>query len=648
MNENPNHNQQKTKGGKKDLIAINGKTENSHLDSASMIEVEDNIDFAKYLDECTDIKTALEEGDVVRGKVIAITQTDILIDINYKSEGVIAKDEFTDNRGNLKVNIGDEVEVLVELKEDTNGRIKLSHSRAASMKIWEKIEEAYRNNEIIKGKVVERVKGGLAVDIGIRAFLPGSLIDTHPVKNLDSFIGEEIEVKVIKSNKKRGNIVLSRKIILDEENQIKKLETLKTLQEGDVLKGTVKNITSYGAFIDLGGIDGLLHITDMSWGRIAHPSELFVVGDEIEVKVLAFDREQEKVSLGYKQKTSDPWGEVVEKYPVGQKADGKVTSITDYGAFVELEEGIEGLIHISEMSWDKKIKHPSKIVGIGDNIQAVVLEIDKESRKISLGLKQTEPNPWEKIAKKYEVGQIIEGKVRNITNFGAFVAIEEGIDGLIHVSDISYTKRINHPSEVLKKGDVVKARILNIDPENQQISLGLKQLASAAWDEFFESHKVGDIINGKVTRITTFGAFVEVASDVEGLIHISEINIKKVEKPEDILTEGSEYTMKIINLDREEKKIGLSIKAILLDEKKKKKRKPKPKKTEQPKAKAEKKEGTINIGDLIGAKLSSLREKSIESQKTSEETVETLENKDEAESSAEIETPSEATEDKNN
>jgi len=621
MNENANHNELKTKGGKKDLLSINGKTEDDSLKMASIIEVEDNVDFAKYLDECHEIKTALEEGDVVNGTVIAITRTDLIIDIKYKSEGVVSKDEFTDNRGNIRVKIGDEVEVLVEQKEDQNGRIKLSHSRAASMKIWEKIEEAYKNNSIIKGKVVERVKGGLAVDIGIRAFLPGSLIDTHPVKNLDSFIGEEIEVKVIKSNKKRGNIVLSRKIILDEENQVKKQETLKTLKEGDVLKGTVKNITSYGAFIDLGGIDGLLHITDMSWGRIAHPSELFVVGDEIEVKVLAFDREQEKVSLGYKQKTADPWEKVQEKYPAGEKANGKVTSITDYGAFVELEEGIEGLIHISEMSWDKKIKHPSKIVGIGDNIQAVVLEIDKDSRKISLGLKQTEPNPWEKIAKKYEVGQIIEGKVRNITNFGAFVAIEDGVDGLIHVSDISYTKRINHPSEVLKKGDVVKTRILNIDSENQQISLGLKQLASAAWDEFFESHKVGDIINGRVTRIATFGAFVEVSPDVEGLIHISEINIKKVEKPEDLLTEGSEYTMKIINLDRDEKKIGLSIKAILFDENKKKKRKPKPKKTEQPKAKVEKKEGTINIGDLIGDKLSSLRQKSTESGKTKEQPV---------------------------
>jgi small subunit ribosomal protein S1 len=635
MNENANHHKLKTKGGKKDLLSINVKTEDDSLKMASIIEVEDNVDFAKYLDECHEIKTAIEEGDVVTGKVIAITHSDLIIDIKYKSEGVVSKEEFMDNRGNLKVKIGDEVEVLVEVKEDQNGRIRLSHSRAASMKIWEKIEEAYKNNDIIKGKVVERVKGGLAVDIGIRAFLPGSLIDTHPVKNLDSFIGEEIEVKVIKSNKKRGNIVLSRKIILDEENQVKKHETLKTLKEGDVLKGTVKNITSYGAFIDLGGIDGLLHITDMSWGRIAHPSELFVVGDEIEVKVLAFDREQEKVSLGYKQKTADPWEKVQEKYPAGEKANGKVTSITDYGAFVELEEGIEGLIHISEMSWDKKIKHPSKIVGIGDNIQAVVLEIDKDNRKISLGLKQTEPNPWEKIAKKYEAGQIIEGKVRNITNFGAFVAIEDGVDGLIHVSDISYTKRINHPSEVLKKGDVVKARILNIDSENQQISLGLKQLASAAWDEFFESHKVGDIINGRVTRIATFGAFVEVAPDVEGLIHISEINIKKVEKPEDLLTEGSEYTMKIINLDREEKKIGLSIKAILFDENKKKKRKPKPKKTEQPKTKVEKKEGTINIGDLIGDKLSSLRVKSIESGKAKE--------KQEA-SETPSDTPSESTE----
>ncbi|MBN2134526.1 MAG: 30S ribosomal protein S1 [Acidobacteria bacterium] len=582
---------------------------NSFSESKGTVEIQDeNLEFEKLLDMYDNTAASYDEGEVVMGKVIKITDSEVIVDIGYKSEGVIPKQEFLRPDGSISINIGDEVEVLIVMEEDQDGRIHLSHSRAASMKIWDRIEAAHRDEEVITGKVLERVKGGLAVDVGIRAFLPGSLIDTHPIRNLDSFIGEEIDVKVIKVNKKRGNIVLSRKVIIDEENKHKREETLKTLKEGDITKGIVKNITSYGAFVDLGGIDGLLHITDMSWGRITHPSELFVVGDEVEVKVLAFDKEGEKVSLGYKQKTDDPWEGIAEKYPVSAKVKGKVTSITDYGAFISLEEGIEGLVHVSEMSWDKKVKHPSKIVGVGDIIETVVLEIDQDNRKISLGLKQIEPNPWEKIAEKYEIGSLIEGTVRNLTSFGAFVEIEEGIDGLIHLTDISYTKRINHPSEVVKKGDVIKARILNIDPENQQISLGLKQLTSEAWDDFFTNHEVGDLIEGKVTRITTFGAFVEVAQDVEGLIHVSELDTKKIDKPEDVLVEGQSYSMKIINLDRDEKKIGLSIKAIIMDEKKKaRKKKPKPKKEKVQKTKTENKEGTINIGDLVGDQLSSLR-----------------------------------------
>ncbi len=588
----------------------------SEDNSIGNVTIDEDIDFEKYFDNLEEMDTSFDPGDVVKGTILKIKETEVLVDIGYKSEGVISIEEFQNRDNSLKVKEGDEVEVLILVEEDKDGRIKLSHSRAASMKVWDKIEDAYREDKIITGKVIERVKGGLAIDVGIRAFLPGSLIDSHPIRNLDSLIGDELEVKVIKVNKKRGNIVLSRKIIIDEQNKHKKEETLKTLKEGDIVDGIVKNITSYGAFIDLGGIDGLLHITDMSWSRITHPSELFVIGDEVAVKVLSFDREGEKVSLGYKQKTSDPWEGIADKYPVGEKVNGKVVSITDYGAFIELEEGIEGLIHISEMTWDKKTKHPSKIVGVGDEVEAVVLDIDQENRKISLGLKQTEPNPWEQIAEKYQEGSIIEGKVRNLTTFGAFVEIEEGIDGLLHVSDISYTKRINHPSEVLKKGDLVKARILNIDADNQQISLGLKQLTSEAWDDFFEQHNVGDLVEGTITRITSFGAFVQVSTDVEGLIHVSELDTRKVEKPEDMLTEGETYQMKIINLDRDEKKIGLSIKSIKIDEiKKKKKKTTKPKKEKAAKDKGEKKEGTINFGDLIGEQLSSLRDKTAEVEK---------------------------------
>src|SRR5713226_3147951 len=424
------------------------------------------------------------EGEVVKGVVLQVSDSEVIVDVGYKSEGIIPIDEFRDETGKISVKAGDTVDVLLEKTEDKEGYVVL-------------------------GRVIERVKGGLAVDIGVRAFLPGSQVDLRPVRNLDSLKGQELRMRVIKVNKKRGNIVLSRKAVLEEENAEKKHHTLETLEEGKVLMGTVKNITEYGAFVDLGGIDGLLHITDMSWGRINHPSEVLNVGEEIKVQVLKFDRESERVSLGYKQLKADPWTTATLKYPTGSRVKGKVVSLTDYGAFVELEQGVEGLIHVSEMSWSKKVKHPSKVLTVGQEVECQVLGIDQEAHRISLGLKQVESNPWNELAEKYPVGSKIKGKVRNLTEFGAFVEVEEGIDGLIHISDLSWTKRVKHPSEVLKKGDTVEAVVLNIDAENQRLSLGLKQLATDMWDEFFSHHKVNDIVQGKVVRVTNFGAFVE-------------------------------------------------------------------------------------------------------------------------------------------
>jgi small subunit ribosomal protein S1 len=466
----------------------------------------------------------------------------------------------------VSIKVGDTVDVLLEKTEDKEGYVVLSKEKAEKMKVWDDVERAYQERRIVTGRVIERVKGGLAVDIGVRAFLPGSQVDLRPVRNLDSLRGQELRMRVIKVNKKRGNIVLSRKAVLEEENAEKKRDTLETLEEGKVLMGTVKNITEYGAFVDLGGIDGLLHITDMSWGRINHPSEVLNVGDEIKVQVLKFDRDTERVSLGYKQLKADPWTTATIKYPVGARVKGKVVSLTDYGAFVELEEGVEGLIHVSEMSWSKKVKHPSKILTVGQEVECQVLGIDQEAHRISLGLKQTESNPWSQLVEKYPVGSKIKGKVRNLTEFGAFVEVEEGIDGLIHISDLSWTKRVKHPSEVLKKGDVVEAVVLNIDAENQRLSLGLKQLATDMWDEFFAHHKVGDIVEGRIVRLTNFGAFVELLEGIEGLVHVSELDEKRIEKPEEQFKPGDVFAMKILKINETEKKIGLSIKAVKQDE----------------------------------------------------------------------------------
>jgi small subunit ribosomal protein S1 len=508
----------------------------------------------------------IAEGEVVSGKVLQIAGGEVVVDVGYKSEGIIALNEFRDESGNVTIKVGDTVDVLLEKAEDKNGYLILSREKAEKMKVWDQIEEAYQNRTIVKGRVIERIKGGLAVDIGVRAFLPGSQVDVRPVRNLDSLKGQELEMRVIKVNKKRGNIVLSRKVVMEEQLAGRKQETLHALEEGRVFRGVVKNLTDYGAFIDLGGIDGLLHITDMSFGRIQHPSELFNVGDQIEVVVLKFDRETERVSLGYKQLSPDPWDSAQERFPVGSRVRGKVVSLTDYGAFVELEPGVEGLIHVSEMSWSKRVKHPSKVLNVGDEVEAMVLQVGVDERRISLGLKQVEPNPWQQLAEKYETGARIQGKVRNLTDFGAFVEVEEGIDGLIHISDMSWNKRINHPSEVLKKGDTVDAVVLNIDAENQRLSLGLKQLGSDVWEEFFNRHQEGDIVDGKVVRLTNFGAFVEIEEGIEGLLHISEVDDERVEKPEDKLKVGESYRMKIIKMSSADRKIGLSIRAVHRDD----------------------------------------------------------------------------------
>ncbi len=523
-------------------------------------------DYEKLLDMYDVSFRSLAEGQVVKGRILKVLPNEVIVDVGYKSEGIIQIQEFTDPDGTVRVSEGDEVDVLLEKHENREGYVVLSKEKAEKVRVWETVEAAFNSGSIVKGRVIERIKGGLAVDIGVRAFLPGSLVDVRPVRNLDSMRGKEIRARVIKVNRRRGNIVLSRKAVLEEENQEKKKKTLEILEEGKRIKGVVKNITGYGAFLDLGGIDGLLHITDMSWGRINHPSEVFSVGDEVEVIVLKFDRETERVSLGYKQLKADPWEQVGERYSAGSRVKGKVVSLTDYGAFVELEEGVEGLVHVSEMSWTKKVKHPSKVLTVGSLIEAAVLDVDLRQRRLSLGLKQIEPNPWDMIAQKYEVNSKITGKVRNLTDFGAFVEVEEGVDGLIHISDLSWTKRVKHPSEILKKGDEVEAIILKIDAENQRLSLGLKQLQPNVWDEFFDRHVVGDMVHGKISRMADFGVFVEIAEGVEGLVHVSELADERVEHPKDRFNEGDEVRAKIIKMDTLERKVGLSIKAAAADE----------------------------------------------------------------------------------
>jgi len=519
-------------------------------------------DFAAALETFTTETEESVGGDrVIKGTVVKLTATHVVVDIGAKSEGMLPIAEVLDHEGKPRFQPGDEIDVMRDKGETEEGYVNLSHLKAQRLRAWDDIERAYNEKKPIKGVVVDRIKGGLTVDIhGARAFLPGSQVDLRPIRNLDGMKGQTMEVAIIKLNKKRGNIVVSRKQLLEEEQAEKRGKTLEHLEEGTVTTGVVKNLTEYGAFVDMGGIDGLLHITDMSWGRLTHPRDLVNVGDQIQVKVLKYDKDKQRVSLGFKQLTPDPWLDAEHRYPVGAHVHGRVISVTDYGAFVELEQGIEGLVHVSEMTWSKRMKHPSKLVNVDDQVDCVVLSVNPAERRISLGMRQLASNPWDTLHDKYPVGATVEGRVRNLTEFGAFIEIEDGIDGLVHVSNLSWTKRVKHPSEVLKKGDRVKAVILAIEPDKRRLSLGVKQMQPDVWDSFFAQHRVGDILHGKVLRVANFGAFVEIAEGVEGLCHNSEAvddNGQPIH-----LEPGLEFDFKIIKMNQEEKKVGLSIKAV--------------------------------------------------------------------------------------
>ena len=501
----------------------------------------------------------LEEGTITEGRVVAMTKDKVVVDIGYKSEGMIPSDQFSpDDLQALKV--GDSLQVYIEECEDDDGNLVLSKEKADKMKIWEELEKLFNEEKSIDGKIISRIKGGMMVDIGVKAFLPGSQIDLHPVRDLDGLVGKTFPLKIIKINHRRGNVVVSRRVLLEETRDKKRQTTLANLKEGQLIQGMVKNITDYGAFIDLGGIDGLLHITDMSWGRVGHPSEMFTVGDRVEVNVLKYDRETGRISLGLKQKSADPWTNVAGKYPIGTRVRGRVVSLTDYGAFIELEPGVEGLVHVSEMSWTHEVRHPSRVVTVGDQVEAAVLNVDPASRKISLGMKQTAPNPWDMIESKYPIGTKIEGKVKSLTDFGAFIGLEEGIDGLIHISDMSWTKHIKHPSELFKKAQKVDAVVLRIDKEKERLSLGFKQLSRDPWDDEIPArYHVGDSVTGKVSKVADFGIFIELEGGVEGLIHISEAGLDGAAKLEEKFKLQDDVTAKIIKVDREERKIALSL-----------------------------------------------------------------------------------------
>ena len=573
-------------------------------------DASEDMDADNFMKMYEESLKSIQEGEVVSGEIVQVDKEYVLVDIGYKSEGQISIHEFLDEQGRVCAKVGDKVEVLLEKREDDEGVIRLSKEKAAKIKIWDQIKEIYESDGTVKGRIVSRVKGGLSVDIGLQAFLPGSQVDLRPVRDMDSLVDTDHEFKIVKYNKRRGNIVLSRRAILESERATLKEETLKIIGEGAVLKGAVKNITDYGLFIDLGGIDGLVHITDMSWGRVGHPSEMHRVGDEIEVKVLSFDREKERVSLGIKQLAPDPWSQVAEKYPIGEKIDGRVVSLTDYGAFVEVEQGVEGLIHVSEMSWTRKIRHPSQILNVGDPVNAIVLNMDISRKRISLGMKQVEPNPWDVIEEKYPVGTTIEWKIKNITDFGTFIGIDEGIDGLVHISDMSWTKRIKHPSEIFKKGQEVQAVVLNIDKENERFSLGIKQLAPDPWDEIPTKYKPGTRVTGTVTNITDFGLFIELEEGIEGLVHVSEISGDKRGNPLSRFQVDDVIQTKVINVSRREKKIGLSIRKL-----------------EQTSEKEifksylnNRKEATSNLGDLLREGMMNLEAQAVPDDVHSEET----------------------------
>ena len=529
--------------------------EQSSVESSGEVQNMEEMDFQQILDSSM---KDLKEGEIVQGEVIQITSDHVVVDVGYKSEGRIAISQFRAKDGTTTVQVGESVQVYLEQWEDDDGEIVLSKDKADQLRVWEEINKVLEKDGVIEGRVSAVIKGGLSVDIGVEAFLPGSQVDLHPIRDLASLIGQTFKFKVLKFNKRRGNIVLSRRALLEKEREALRKETVQSLKEGQIVEGIIKNITDYGLFVDLGGIDGLLHITDISWGRVTNPSEMFKIGEQIKVKIISFDRENERVSLGYKQIKPDPWEQAEERYPIGARIKGKIVNITNYGAFIELEEGIEGLIHISEMSWIKKVRHPSQLLSIGDLVEAMVLDLDVPRKRISLSLKQLEPNPWVIMEERYPPGTVIEGKVKNITDFGIFFGFDEGIDGLVHISDISWTQKIKHPSELYKKGQEVRAVVLSIDKENERFSLGIKQLEKDPWDGIAERYQPRQTIKGTVTNVTSFGVFLELGEGIEGLIHISEMGEVKV----DDCKSGEELEAVITNIDKKGRKISLSIKEL--------------------------------------------------------------------------------------
>ena len=525
-------------------------TDNETFDFEAALDNYSNSDFGD-----------LEEGSLTTGEIVQIDDATVLVDVNFKSEGQIPTSEFRDIAGNITVKVGDKIDVYVVRKNEMEGTITLSFEKAKRMQVFDQLERVQENNETISGKIMRRIKGGYTVDIGgVEAFLPGSHVDLRPVPDMDALVNQEYEFRVLKINRRRSNVIVSRRVLLEEERDNKRQQLLETLSEGQIVQGKAKNITEYGVFVDLGGLDGLLHITDMSWRRIRHPKELISLGQDLTLKVLSFDRENCKVSLGLKQLVPDPWEAITTRFPVNSKVVGKVTNLVDYGAFVELEPGVEGLVHISEMSWTRKLRHPSQLIHTGDEVEVVVLGVDAEKKRISLGMKQVRPNPWELVAEKYPEGTILEGTIKNITEFGMFIGIEDGIDGLIHVSDISWTKKIRHPSEVYKVGDTVQAKVLTVDQENEKFTLGIKQLVEDPWTHVPTTYPVGCTVKGIVTNITDFGLFVEVEEGVEGLVHVSELGLKKVKTPAEMFQEGQEIEAKVIHVSAEERRLGLSIK----------------------------------------------------------------------------------------
>jgi small subunit ribosomal protein S1 len=526
----------------------------------------EEVDYEQLLDDYSHFAPPAE-GEVIQGRVLKVTDQEVIVDFGSKSEGLVPVEQLRGPDGKIAVQAGDAIDVMVDRGgAEIDGYVLLSHEKASRIRCWDTLEKAFRENLLVAGHVLGRIKGGLSVDVGVKAFMPGSQVDARPVHNLDSFIGQDIPVKLVKLNRRRGNVVVSRKLALEDETHTRKAHVLETLAEGAAVTGVVKNLTEYGAFVDLGGIDGLLHVSDMSHSRINHPSEMIGPGDEITVKILKFDRQKERISLGMKQLAPDPWESVQERYRIGLHVIGRVVSVTDYGAFIELEPGVEGLIHISEMTWSRRMKHPAKVVKTGDSVEAVVLDVKPKDRRVSLGIKQLEADPWTTVARRYSVGSVVEGRVRKLTDFGAFIEIEEGIDGLVHISDLSWTKRVKHPSEVLKKGQLIQAVILHIDAPNRRLSLGVKQLQPDAWETFFRSHQVGDIVRGRVCRAASFGVFVELAPGVEGLCHGSEIPGGESHRDEPALALGEEFEFKVIKMNETEKRVGLSIRAVADDE----------------------------------------------------------------------------------